>query len=280
MTKVEALCFPKRLVEINQRRGAMKKVFMLLMTAVLVFAVCGVVYAAGDEGYTMKGEVVSIDSAGKTVVIDTTEGQKTVVFQESTQGFETLKPGMSVEMTCIDLGGKACAKVIKPIEPIRSMEGKVVSIDPEGKTVVIKTTAGEEVEMPVTATKAMKVGPAEGAGSTAEMLKAEPMAVEELKPGQEVKVDCFDAEGKFCANIITVVEPEAAAAAQTYEGEVTSIDSANKAVVISTEKGAKTLYYQEITSGPPMSELEVGSKIKAYCLDVEGKACIKDITKQ
>jgi len=258
----------------------MKKSFMLLMAAVLVFSVSGLAYAAGGEGYMMRGEVVSIDSAGKTVVINTEEGQKKVSFQESTKGFESLKPGMSVEMTCIDLEGKACAKVIKPVEPLRSMEGEIVSIDPGGKTVVIKTTAGEEVEMPVTATKAMKVGPAPGAESTTGMMKAEPMGMEELKPGQQVKVDCFDAEGKFCANRITVIEPEAASSAQMYEGEVTAIDSANKAVVISTLKGPKTLYYQEVTSGAPMNELEVGSKIKAYCLDVEGKTCIKDITEQ
>ncbi len=260
----------------------MKRFFAVLTAALLVLAAGGISVAKA-EGYTVKGEVVSIDSMGKSVVIRTEEGEQRVSFQETTEGVEMMKPGMNVEMSCIDVEGKSCAKIIKPLTPApsRMMEGEVVSIDPGGKAVVIKTTAGEEVKMEVTAPKALMVEPAMEAATTEEMLMTKPMEVEEIKPGAKVKVDCFDLEGKFCANKITVVSPEEAGKpvlTEVVEGEVVGIDSANKSVVIDTTKGQRTLYFQKVTAGSPFGEMKMGTKVRAYCLDVGGKSCIKDIT--
>ena len=254
----------------------MRKLVLLFIAAAFVAGMATIVYA--DE-YSVKGKVVSIDPAGKTIVIDTSEGQKTVVFQEGTQGFTEVKPGMSVEMTCIDQEGKACAKNIKVIsvaeaaKPTKTFEGEVVSIDPEGKTVVIKNPKGEQMTIEVKTPTVEKTAPTATA-------PAETMPVTELKPGMQIKADCFDVEGKFCASKIAVVSPEAAAKPVETEvvGEISSIDSTGKSVVIKTVTGEKTLYYQPTTTGAPMSDLEVGKKIKAYCLDVEGKSCIRDIT--
>lgn len=257
----------------------MRKLVLLLFTALFVAGMVSVVYA--DE-YSVKGKVVSIDPTGRTIVIDTSEGQKTVIFQEGTSGFTEVKPGMSVEMTCIDQEGKACAKDIKVISageattplPTKSFEGQVISIDPEGKTVVIKNPKGEEMTIEVkTPTVEKAPAPGEAAAPPATM------PVTELKPGMEIKADCFDVGGKFCASRITVVSPEAAAKPVETEvvGEISSIDSTGKSVVIKTVTGEKTLYYQPTTTGAPMGELEVGKRVKAYCLDVEGKSCIRDI---
>jgi hypothetical protein len=255
----------------------MRKLVLLFITAAFVAGMATLVYA--DE-YTVTGKVVSIDPAGKTIVVGTPEGEKTVVFQEGTQGFTEVKPGMSVEMTCIDLEGKACAKNIKVISvgeaaaplPTKSFEGEVISIDPEGKTVVIKNPKGEQMTIEVKTPTAEKTAPTATAPAVT-------MPVTELKPGMQIKADCFDAGGKFCASKITVVSPEAAAKPVETEvvGEISSIDSTGKSVVIKTVTGEKTLYYQPTTTGASMSELEVGKKIKAYCLDVEGKTCIRDI---
>src|SRR3990172_2536403 len=150
----------------------------LTAAAAAFFAVVLIAVAAlaADAGYTVRGEGVSIDPAGKTVVINTAEGEKTVVFQEGVRGFTDLKPGMSVEMTCIDMEGRSCAKdvrvisvaeatkptqtfegegkfcakritVIPPSEagaPVQEFTGEIVSIDPAGKSVVIKTATEEK----------------------------------------------------------------------------------------------------------------------------------------
>lgn len=263
-------------------RGTMKTFMYLLFAAALILGAGIPVLAAGAGEHAVKGEVVAIDPEGKVVVILTKTGEKTVVIETGTQGMENIKPGMSVEMTCIDLEGKSCAKIIKPAEPMpsRIMEGEVVSMDPLGKAVIIRTTKGEEVSMEVTTPRAVVVTPAPGAASTEEMLTTTTMPVTEMKPGSQVKVDCFDMEGKFCANKITVISPEEAGkpvAGEVVSGEVVSIDPAGKSVVIDTEKGKKSLYYQKTTAGKPLSEMEVGTKVRAYCIDVEGKSCIRDI---
>src|SRR3990172_6961168 len=117
----------------------MRKLLACVLSVAFVLGLALAVQAEEQAGYTITGKVVSIDPAGKTIVIQTTEGEKTVVFQEGTQGFTEVKPGMSVEMTCIDMEGKACAKEVKVIsaseaaKPTHTFEGEVVSIDPEGK---------------------------------------------------------------------------------------------------------------------------------------------------
>ncbi len=110
-------------------------------------------------------------------------------------------------------------------------------------------------------------------------IKSEPVPMTELQPGTRVRVDCFDSEGKFCANRVTVVTP-GEPAAKVYTGQIVSIDPAGKTIVISTTEGQKTLYYQESTTGMPLTNEEVGKRVKAYCLDVEGKSCIRDITEE
>lgn len=265
----------------------MKKLVMMFFAVVVVLGL-GMPAQAGEE-YTIKGEVVSIDSEGKTIVIDTTEGQKTVVFQETTKGFsEAVKPGASVKMTCIDLEGKACAHDIEVISareaatPTKVFEGEVVSIDPGGKAVVIKSPKGEEMTIEVhEGAMVEKVAPMEGAVMSEEMLAAEPMTMEELTPGMQVKMVCFDSGEKFCANRITAVSVEEAQKpvpeATEVVGEVVSLDPDNKAVLIKTVEKEKTLYYQKVTGGVEFDKLELGKKVKAYCYDVAGKTCIKDI---
>jgi len=255
----------------------MKKLLSLLVALTFVMGLAAVIYA--DE--MVKGTVVSIDSAGKAIVIDTSEGRKTVVLQKSTMGVKGIKPGMSVEMTCVDLEGKSCAKIIKPMYPVKSIEGEVVSIDPAGKTVVIKTIKGEEVTVETMTGEAEMMKPSGMAGGTEEMMAVEKMPVSEMKPGIQVKMDCFDSGEKFCADRITAVSVEEAGkpvpGAKEITGEVVSIDSAGKSVVVKTVTGEKTLYYQKVTTGAPMDELKIRENVKAYCLDIEGKSCIKDI---
>ncbi|HLB24793.1 MAG TPA: hypothetical protein VJM83_00545 [Nitrospirota bacterium] len=261
----------------------------LTAAAAAFFAVVLIAAAAlaADAGYTVRGEVVSIDPAGKTVVINTAEGEKTVVFQEGVRGFTDLKPGMSVEMTCIDMEGRSCAKDVKVIsvaeatKPTQTFEGEVVSIDPGGKTIVIKSAKGEEMTMQVMTPTVERMVPKPGAPATEKMVEVEQMPVTEIKPGMMLRVDCFDSEGKFCAKRITVIPPsEAGVPVQEFTGEIVSIDPAGKSVVIKTATEEKTLYYQESTAGLPLDKLETGKKVKAYCLDVVGKSCIREINEQ
>jgi arginine repressor len=256
--------------------------FMAVAVAVMLVLGAAYVAVADEGGYSVKGNVVSIDPAGKTIVINTSEGEKTVIFQEATPGFKEVKPGMTVDVTCIDLEGKTCGKDVKIIsieqagKPTQTFEGSVVSIDSEGKTVVIKNPKGEEMTIQVVSpTQVMKESTVEGKTT------AQPMEMKELQPGMAVKVDCIDFEGKFCANKITVVPiaeaGKAVPGAEEVTGEVVSIDSEGKTVVVKTVTGEKTLYYQPTSAGPGPSELSVGKRVKAFCLDVEGKTCIKDI---
>lgn len=155
-----------------------------------------------------------------------------------------------------------------------SVKGKLVSIDPEGKTMVLRSDTGEEMTINIASTPTAEMAP------TAAGAAAQQVPLQSVQPGATLKVDCMDVEGKFCAQRITVVPfSQAAQPVQEYIGKVTSIDPEKKAVVISTEKGVKTLYYQPTTTGIPLTGLETGARIKAYCLDAEGKACIKDINK-
>jgi len=260
-----------------------------LASSVFVFIfVLGLAAFAIAQETTLKGQVVSIDPEGKTIVINTAEGSKTVIFQETTTGLgiKEIKPGMSVQMTCIDQEGKACAKDIKVISateagmPTHIVEGEVVSIDPDGRTVVIKSPKGEQVTIKIMQPGVEKMGVKEAAPA-GEMITIEPMPLTEIKPGAKVRADCFDSEGMFCANKVTVVSPSAAGTpVETFEvaGEVTSIDPDGKTVVVKTEGGEKTLYYQKVTAGPALDALTVGKRVKAYCLDVSGKTCIKDIS--
>lgn len=258
----------------------MKK--FLMMAVLAAFVVMYGVPAMADMEETVRGEVVSIDPGGKAVVIRTEEGTKRFIYQDTVKNITEITPGMEVEMTCIDVEGKACAKIIKPATPLKStmMEGEIVSIDPGGKAVVIRTTKGEEVKMDVTTPKALVVKPAMEAETSEEMLETSTMPVEEMMPGTVVKVDCFDSGGKFCANKITVISPAEAGKpvmGEVVSGEIVSIDPGNKTVVINTEKGERSLYYQKVTSGMPFGEMEINKKVRAYCIDVEGKSCIKDI---
>jgi len=258
----------------------MKKLLSLLGVLALVAGFAMTAYAAGDT--VMKGKVVSIDSEGKTIVIDTAEGQKTVVLQKTTKGAKGVKPGMDVEMNCIDVEGKACARNIKVIsledagKHTKSVEGEVVSIDPEGKSIVIKSPKGKEMtiiikKQPVVEKVTVKKGAPAG-----EKVAVEPTTLSEIKAGSKVKVDCFDSEGKSCASKITVVPVEPLKVMEVT-GKVLSIDSAGKAVVVETKSGKQTLYYQKSSTGAPLTQMEVGKRVKAYCLDVDGKTCIRDI---
>jgi len=249
----------------------MRKLISLLASLMLVAGLAVNAFAAE----TVTGEVVSIDSAGKTLVINTPGGKKHIMLQESTKGLKGVKPGMKVEITCIDVEGKSCAEEIKIVsgkEAVKGasmIEGEVVSIDPEGKSVVIKTKKGKTVTISTKQKHVIKKG---------EGKKAVPATAEELKPGTMVKVDCIDVEGTTCAKKITIIPAkEAVKGGAEVKGEVVSIDSANQAVVIKTAAGERTLYYQKTTKGTPISKVKVGEKIKAYCLDVEGKSCIKNI---
>ena len=258
----------------------MRKAFMAVLSAVFIL---GMAFAASaeDAGYSVKGKVVSIDPEGKTMVLNTTEGEKTVVIPEGTPGFKDVKPGMDVELTCIDQEGKACAKDVKIITAEESakpgpqtFQGKVVSVDPEGKTMVLRSDTGEEMTINIASTPTAEMAPPAAGGA------AQQVPLRNVQPGATLKVDCIDVEGKACAQKITVVPfAQASQPVQEYIGEVTSIDPEKKAVVISTEKGVKTLYYQPSTTGIPLTGLETGARIKAYCLDAEGKACIQDINK-
>jgi arginine repressor len=260
----------------------MRKLLAVFAVVLLALGAVSIALAADEGGYSVKGTVVSIDPTGKTIVINTAEGQKTVVYQENTTGLKEVMPGMSVEMTCIDLEGKACATDIKVIsiqqsgKPVQTFEGQVVSIDSEGKTVVIKNPKGEQMTIKVVApTQITKETTVEG------KTVSQPMEMKELQPGMPVKVDCLDFEGKFCASKITVVPVQEAGkpvpGATEVTGEVVSIDSEGKSVVVKTVTGEKTIYYQPTTTGPAPTQLEVGKRVKAFCLDIEGKSCIKDI---
>lgn len=243
-------------------------VAMTFVTALAVVISAVVVYA--DE--VVRGKVVAVDAAGKTIVVNTATGDRTVVLQE---GIENVKPGMNVEMTCFELEGKACAKNVKVItvEEAQIVQGEVVSIDPGGKSVVIKSPEGKEVTIlinspPVVETLSVKEGAPAG-----ENIACEPMPISMIKVGSMVRVDCFDSEGKFCARRITVVPTST-----EITGKVVSADPAGNVVVVKTAAGEKTLYYQKTTTGAPLSEVQVDKNIKAYCLDVDGKSCIRDIT--
>jgi len=262
----------------------MRKTLFVVMSLMLMLGMSGMALA-GEGGQMVKGKVVSIDPTGKTIVIGTPEGEKTVIFQEETQGLRNVAPGMEVEMTCLDVEGKSCVKDVKVISatgagmPARTMEGKVVSIDPDGKSVVIRSSSGAEMKIEVMTEKAEKVMPMPEA-KTEEKMMVTTMPVKEIKPGEMIKVDCFDSEGKFCASRITVISPEEAGMAipgGEVMGEVVSIDPDGKSIVVGTPGGKKTLYFQKATTGAAMSEMEVGKKIRAYCLDIEGKSCIRSI---
>jgi len=257
----------------------MKKFLSVLSALAFTLAFSVAVNAA--EGQMIKGKVVSIDPAGKTIVIDTAEGQKTMTMQGKAKG---VKPGMEVMVTCIDVEGKSCAKEIKIVHPVaekhKAIEGEVVSIDPDGKTIVIKTSKGKTETVTVHEKAVVERVTVKKGAPAGEALSVETTAVKELKPGQKVKLDCIDSEGKFCANKITVV-PLVPIKATEVTGKVVSLDPSGQTVVIQTKKGERTLYYQKATTGTPMEKLEVGKKVKAYCIDVEGKSCIKsiDVTK-
>jgi arginine repressor len=257
----------------------MRKTLAFLASLLLVAGLA--VNAFAEEKVT--GEVISIDSAGKTLVINTPGGQKSIVLQETTKGMKGVKPGMKVDITCIDVEGKSCAKEIKIVsgksnaEQYREkmgmdvhhvIEGEVVSIDPEGKSVVIKTKKGKTVTVSTKKEPVIKKGKGK---------KAETVPASELTPGTMVRVDCIDVEGTTCAKKITIIPPKEAVKGINLTGEVVSIDPEKKSVVIKTSSGEQTLYYQKSTKGAPISKIETRMKIKAYCLDVEGKSCIKNI---
>jgi hypothetical protein len=243
-------------------------VAMTFVTALAVVISAVVVYA--DE--VVRGKVVAVDAAGKTIVVNTPTGDRTVVLQE---GIENVKPGMNVEMTCFEQDGKSCAKNVSVIDVAgaETVQGEVVSIDPGGKSIVIKPPEGEEVTItinspPVVETLTVKEGAPAG-----ENIACEPLPISMIKPGSMVRVDCFDSGGTFCAKRITVVP-----SSTEIVGKVVSIDPAGNVVVVKTDAGEKRLYYQKSTTGTPLSEVEVDKNVKAYCLDVAGKSCIRDIT--
>ena len=249
----------------------MRKTFSFFASLLLVVGLAVSAFA----GDTVTGEVVSIDSAGKTIVINTTGGHQTIVLQESTKGLKGVKPGMKVDITCMDVEGKSCAKEIKVVsgkEAVKGssmVEGEIVSIDSEGKTVVLKTKKGKTVTISTKQEHVVKRGTGK---------KSETVPATELKPGTMVKVDCIDVEGTTCAKKITIIPAkEAVKGGAEVKGEVVSIDSANQSVVIKTSAGEKTIYYQKTSKGAPISKVEVGKKIRANCIDVEGKSCIKSI---
>ena len=107
----------------------MKKYLMwfvaLAFVTGLAVAICAAVVYADD---VVRGKVVSVDAAGKTIVVNTATGDRTVMLQE---GIENVAPGMNVEMTCFEVDNKACAKNVKVITVAESqtMQGEVVSID-------------------------------------------------------------------------------------------------------------------------------------------------------
>lgn len=248
----------------------MRKTLAFLASLLLVAGLA--VNAFAEEKVT--GDVISIDSAGKTLVINTPGGQKSIVLQETTKGMKGVKPGMKVDITCIDVEGKSCAKEIKivsgkeAVKGTKTIEGEVVSIDSEGKTVVLKTKKGKTVTVSTKEEPVIKKGKGK---------KAETVPASELTPGTMVRVDCIDVEGTTCAKKITIIPPKEAVKGINLTGEVVSIDPDRKTVVIKTSSGEQTLYYQKSTKGAPISKIETRMKIKAYCLDVEGKSCIKNI---
>ncbi len=136
-----------------------------------VLVVSGIAYA-DDAGYMIKGKVVSVDMAAKTVVVDTDQGQKTILFQgaEGLTGAEgacspNVKPGDNVEISCVDVSGKACGKNIKVIaiaQKTSVFEGEVVSVDPSGKTLVLKNDQGQEMTLRIESSSAEKLTPMPG----------------------------------------------------------------------------------------------------------------------
>jgi len=257
----------------------MKK--LLVLFSALTFVMGMTVAAYADD--MVKGKVISIDSVGKTIVIDTTEGPKTVVLQDTTKGVKGVKPGMNVEMTCIDVDGKSCAKNIKVItvkqagKHTQTVEGEVVSIDPDGKSIVIKSPKGKEMTITIKEAPVMEKVTTKKGAPAGEKVTAVPTTMSEIKAGMKVRVDCFDSEGKSCAKRVTVLSAGQASGTEIV-GKVVSIDPGGKAVVVETKGGQKTLYYQKATTGAPLGSVEVGKRVKAYCLDVDGKSCIRDIS--
>jgi len=257
----------------EKESGTMKKliplfVAMTFVTALAVVISAVVVYA--DE--VVRGKVVAVDAAGKTIVVNTPTGDRTVVLQE---GIENVKPGMVVEMTCFQLEDKTCAKNVKVIDVAGSqtMEGEVVSIDPGGKSIVIKQPEGKEVTITINAPAEVQTLSVKEGAPAGENIACEPLPISMVKAGSMVRVDCFDSGGTFCARRITVLP-----SSTEIVGKVVSIDPAGNIVVVKTEAGEKKLYYQKTTTGAPLSEVQVDKNIKAYCLDVDGKSCIRDIT--
>ena len=243
-------------------------VAMTFVTALAVVISAVVVYA--DEVVT--GKVVAVDAAGETIVVNTATGDRTVVLQE---GIENVKPGMNVEMTCFELEGKACARNVKFIDVAgaETMEGEVVSIDPDGKSVVIKPPEGKEVTILINSPPVVEMLSVKEGAPAGQNIACEPMPISMVRVGSMVRVDCFDSNGKSCAKRITVVPTST-----EINGKVVSTDPAGNIVVVKTDAGEKRLYYQKATTGTPLSQVEVDSNVKAYCIDVAGKSCIRDIT--
>ena len=94
----------------------------------------------------------------------------------------------------------------------------MVSVDPSSKTLVLKNDQGQQMTVEIKSSSAEKLTPMPGG-----TLKSEPVPMTELQPGTRVRVDCFDSEGKFCANRITVVTP-GEQAGKVYTGQIVSID--------------------------------------------------------
>ena len=241
---------------------------MFFVTALAVVVSAVVVYA--DE--VVRGKVVAVDATAKTIVVNTDAGDRTVMLQE---GIADVAPGMNVEMTCFELDGKSCAKNVKVIHVLESqtMQGEVVSIDPGGKSIVIKPPEGKEVTITINAPPEVQMLTVKEGAPAGQNIACEPLPIAMIKVGSMVRVDCFDSDGKSCARRITVVP-------QSTEivGKVVVADPAGNIIVVKTAAGEKKLYYQKATTGAPLSEVQVDKNIRAYCLDVDGKTCIRDIT--
>lgn len=246
----------------------MKKLLMLFAALTFVTGLAAVVHA--DE--VVRGKVVAVDAAGKTIVVNTDTGDRTVMLQE---GIANVAVGMNVEMTCFELDGKSCAKNVNVIDvkEAQTMQGEVVSIDPGGKSVVIKSPEGKEVTITINSPPVVEMLTVKEGAPAGENIACEPLPIAMIKVGSMVRVDCFDSGGTFCAKRITVVP-----SSTEIVGKVVSTDPAGNVVVVKTDAGEKKLYYQKATTGTPLSEVEVDQNVKAYCLDVAGKSCIRDIT--